>query len=61
MNILLPTNLISDKILLDVAKITKKFYPDSVTDDFDDNVEQIENIQWKKNNILIDYHIKLET
>ena len=31
--------IISDKILLDVAKITKKFYPNSVTDDFDDNVE----------------------
>ena len=47
---LLPANcktIISDKILLDVAKITKKFYPNSVTDDFDVNVEKIENIQFK--------------
>ena len=46
----LPTTckiIISDKILLDVAKITKKFYPNSVTDNFDVNVEYIENSELK--------------
>ena len=33
--------IISDKVLLHTAEITKFFYPDSVTDDFDDTVEDI--------------------
>ena len=63
----LPTTcktIISDKILLDVAKITKKFYPNSVTDDFDDNVEQIENVQFKSKvkfgrNVLVGKNVKI--
>ena len=63
----LPTTckiIISDKILLDVAKITKKFYPNSITDDFDDNVEQIENIQFKNKvkfgrNVLVGKNVKI--
>ena len=56
--------IISDKILLDVAKITKKFYPDSVTDNFDDNVKQIENTQLKDKvkfgrNVLIGKNVKI--
>ena len=56
--------IISDKILLDVAKITKKFYPNSVTDDFDDNVEKIENTQFKNKvkfgkNVLVGKNVKI--
>ena len=64
---LLPTTckaIISNKILLDVAKITEKFYPNSITDDFDNNVEQIENIQFKNKvkfgkNVLIGKNVKI--
>ena len=41
--------IIVNNVLLATAKITKIFYPDSVTDDFDDNVEQIEvHYKWKE-------------
>ena len=33
--------IISDKVLLHTAQITKIFYPDSVTDDFDNTAEDI--------------------
>ena len=64
---LLPTTcktIISDKILLDVAKITKKFYPNSVTDDFDDNAEKIESTQFKDKvkfgtNVLVGKNVKI--
>jgi len=64
---LLPTTckiIISDKILLDVAKITKKFYPNSVTDDFDDNAEKIEGTQFKDKvkfgtNVLVGKNVKI--
>ena len=42
----LPKNcnvIISDKVLKHVAQITKIFYPDSVTDDFDLSVENIDS------------------
>ena len=63
----LPTTckiIISDKILLDVAKITKKFYPNSVTDDFDDNAEKIEGTQFKDKvkfgtNVLVGKNVKI--
>ncbi len=56
--------ILSDKILLDVAKITKMFYPNSVTDDFDDNVEKIENTQFKNKvkfgrNVLVGKNVKI--
>ena len=56
--------IISDKILLDVSKITKKFYPNSVTDDFDDSAEQIENTQYQDKvsfgkNVLIGKNVKI--
>ena len=67
LKLFLPTTcktIISDKILLDVAIITKKFYPNSVTDDFDVNVEKIENIQFKNKvkfgrNVLIGKNVKI--
>ena len=46
----LPKNcnaIISDNVLLHVALITKIFYPDSVTDDFDLSVENIEKTEHK--------------
>tara|TARA_B100001057_G_C22805362_1_gene933190 strand:+ start:721 stop:1698 length:978 start_codon:yes stop_codon:yes gene_type:complete len=63
----LPTSckvIISDRILLDVAKITKKFYPNSVTDNFDNEVEHIENSQFKDKvkfgkNVLVGKNIKI--
>ena len=67
LKLFLPTTcktIISDKILLDVAKITKKFYPNSVTDDFDDNAEKIENTQFKDKvkfgrNVLVGKNVKI--
>ena len=67
LKLFLPTTcktIISDKILLDVAKITKKFYPNSVTDDFDDNAEKIESTQFKDKvkfgtNVLVGKNVKI--
>ena len=67
LKLFLPTTckaIISDKILLDVAKITKKFYPNSVTDDFDDNAEKIEGTQFKDKvkfgtNVLVGKNVKI--
>ena len=41
---ILPTScnkIIVDNVLMATAKITKVFYPDAVTDDFDPNVKEI--------------------
>ena len=56
--------IISDKILLGVAKITEKFYPNSVTDNFDENVEYIDKTQLKDKvkfgkNVLIGKNVKI--
>ncbi len=67
LKLFLPTTckiIISNKILLDVAKITKKFYPNSVTDDFDDNAEKIEGTQFKDTvkfgtNVLVGKNVKI--
>ena len=67
LKLFLPTTcktIISDKILLDVAKITKKFYPNSVTDDFDYNAKKIEGTQFKDTvkfgtNVLIGKNVKI--
>ena len=40
--------IIVDNVLLSIANITKKFYPSSVTDDFDNEVIEIENTDLKK-------------
>ena len=39
--------IISDNVLLHTAQITKIFYPDSVTDDFDVSVKDIKNTVFK--------------
>ena len=40
--------IIVENVLLSIAEITKKFYPSSVTDDFDNEVTEIENTDLKK-------------
>ena len=63
----LPNNckpIISEKVLLVTAQITKIFYPDSVTDDFDSTVEKIDKTEFKDKvkfgrNVLIGKNVKL--
>ena len=48
---LLPDNckpIITDKVLLHTAQITKIFYPDSITDDYDNTVKDIIETEFKK-------------
>ena len=56
--------IISSNVLLHTAKITKIFYPESITDDFDNSVEDINKTEFKKKlklgkNILIGKNVKL--
>ncbi len=64
---ILPKNckkIIVPNVLIATAKITKTFYPDSVTDDFDDNLKDINKTSYKNKvkhgqNILIGKNIKI--
>ena len=64
---LLPKNcqkIIVNNVLVATAKITKVFYPDSVTDDFDQTVNNISKTLHKKNakfgsNVLIGKNVKI--
>ena len=58
----LPDNckpIITDKVLLHTAQITKIFYPDSITDDYDGTVKDIietkfkDKVKFGKNGILL--------
>jgi len=56
--------IIVDNVLIATAQITKIFYPDAITDDFDKFVEKIETINAYKNvkygqNILIGKNVKI--
>ena len=56
--------IISDNVLLHTAQLTKIFYPDSVTDDYDTTVKDINNTEYKDNvkfgkNILIGKNVKI--
>jgi UDP-3-O-[3-hydroxymyristoyl] glucosamine N-acyltransferase len=63
----LPTScetIIVDNVLIATAKITKIFYPDAVTDDFDVNVKDINETSFKDNvkfgkNILIGLNVQI--
>jgi UDP-3-O-[3-hydroxymyristoyl] glucosamine N-acyltransferase len=63
----LPTNcqkIIVDNVLISAAKITKILYPDSVTDDFDISVKEINKTSFKKivkfgKNVLIGKKVKI--
>ena len=56
--------IISDKVLLHTAQITKMFYPDSITDDFDNTVENIKDTKFKNKvifgkNVLIGKNVTI--
>ena len=63
----LPNNckpIVSEKVLLVTAQITKIFYPDSVTDDFDVSVKNIDKTEFKDKvkfgkNVLIGKNVKI--
>ena len=64
---ILPNNcnvIIVDNVLVSTAIITKIFYPNSVTDDFDSSIEEIEITSFKKEvkfgkNVLIGKNVKI--
>ena len=56
--------IIVDNVLIATAKITKTFYPNSITDDFDMDVKDINKSSYKKNvkfgkNVLIGKNVKI--
>ena len=56
--------IIVDNVLIATAKITKVFYPDSVTDNFDSTVQDISKTSFKKRvkfgkNVLIGKNVKI--
>ena len=56
--------IIVDNVLLSIAKITEKFYPTSITDDFDDNLSIIEKTLYKNKvkfgkNVLIGNNVNI--
>ena len=58
------TKIIVDNVLISTSLITKLFYPDSVTDDFDTSVKDIKKTNFKKkvkygNNVLIGKNVKI--
>ena len=63
----LPNNckpIVSEKVLLVTAQITKIFYPDSVTDNFDVSVQNIDKTEFKDKvkfgkNVLIGKNVKI--
>ena len=63
----LPNNckaIITDKVLLHTAQITKIFYPDSITDDYDNSVKNINETELKNKvkfgkNVLIGENVKI--
>ena len=63
----LPNNckpIVSEKVLLVTAQITKIFYPDSVTDNFDVSVQNIDKTEFKGKvkfgkNVLIGKNVKI--
>ncbi len=65
----LPDNcqpIITDKVLLYTAQITKIFYPDSITDDYDDTVKNINETEFKEKvkfgkNVLFGENVKIGT
>ena len=56
--------IISNNVLLHISQITKIFYPDSVTDDFDTTVQDITETEFKNKvkfgkNVLIGKNVKI--
>ena len=53
-----------DNVLLVISKITSKFYPDAINDDFDNSVKKIEEILFDNNikhgfNVLVGENVKI--
>jgi UDP-3-O-[3-hydroxymyristoyl] glucosamine N-acyltransferase len=53
-----------DNVLLSIAQITSKFYPDSINDDFDNTVKGINKINFKNNiqhghNVLVGDNVEI--
>ena len=53
-----------DNVLLTMSKITSKFYPDSINDDFDNTVKEIDKIEFDNSiqhgqNILVGENVKI--
>ena len=63
----LPNNcniILVDNVLISIAKITKIFYPESITDNFDKTVKEISKTSFKKKvnfgkNVLIGKNVKI--
>ena len=63
----LPNNckkIIVNNVLVSIAQITKEFYPNSITDDFDSSVDDIKKTNFKKKvkfgkNVLIGKNVKI--
>ncbi len=63
----LPNNckpIITDKVLLHTAQITKIFYPNSITDDYDETVKDVNETKFKDKvkfgkNVLIGENVKI--
>ena len=56
--------IISNNVLLDTAKITQIFYPDSVNDNFDNSADYIDHTEYKDKvkhgkNVLIGKNVKI--
>ena len=56
--------IIVENVLLVMANITKEFYPNSITDEFDDSVKEISKTSFKKKvkfgkNVLIGKNVKI--
>jgi UDP-3-O-[3-hydroxymyristoyl] glucosamine N-acyltransferase len=56
--------IIVNNVLISTSKITKTFYPDSITDNFDSNVKDIDKSYYKKKvkygrNVLIGRNVKI--
>ena len=64
---ILPNNcnaIIVKNVLIDIAKITKTFYPNSITDDFDQNIFEITKLPLGKivrhgKNVLVGENVKI--
>ena len=58
------TPLIVDNVLISISKLTEKFYPESITDDFDQSVKNISDTEFNKlvkfgKNVLIGKNVKI--
>ncbi len=58
------TPLVVDNVLISISKLTEKFYPESINDDFDQSVKNISDTEFNKlvkfgKNVLIGKNVKI--